>query len=691
MRQRILVACVLLAAAVPGLLFAPVFGLRPLVLPVLVVVLACYVVSEVCVWLPGLRPWRPVLGFVVGLLAVAEVTFGGVPTGATLRAVGEGLTRSWQLTLQSTWPARPDAELLFFVPMIVLLAAVLGVELLRWPTLAVVPSGCALVLSQAFAAVSGTVATVVGLAYAMIIAGVFMASRRGAAVLIVPTVVLGVAAAVGVTAVDQGSRPAYSLQETHSTPVQLARQVSPLTEVAARMRTPDTPVFSYTSADPVDRWRIVVLTGFNGVTWTPTDQFRRIGSRIPTSASVTVPTTEHSARISVPAADSVWVPSQAMPASVTGTAPLVDPASGMLALPDRAGAVDYGLSWQEPRVSPDELRNAAIDPTVPLGDLGVIPPGIADLARTATGGQRPSFLTAALLERYLSQNYGTAVGADLPTGSGWPQLRDFLLTTKRGTSEQFAAAYVALARIVGIPARIAVGYRAPRATAGSRVVVHNGDVLAWPEVAVAGVGWVPLDPAGAASGASPAAAGLAQAAAKVVTDLPPTPKVPDPVATPDSPSGPDGPFPTGTVLLGLLALVLLVGTGIPLWKLVRTVRRRRHTGERGVVAAWREARDLLRAHGAAVTAGMTVRDAARTVTDQSVVDGLARLARQMDIALWSGADADTDTVADAWAAVGSIRRGLAGRPLRARIRALFDLRTVRDPSRSIAGTLPWIG
>ena len=73
---------------------------------------------------------------------------------------------------------------------------------------------------------------------------------------------------------------------------------------------------------------------------------------------------------------------------------------------------------------------------------------------------RPAFQTALVLERYLRENYQLATGADLPSGNGWPQLSTFLLDTKRGTTEQFAAAYVVLARMIGLPARIAVGYRA---------------------------------------------------------------------------------------------------------------------------------------------------------------------------------------------------------------------------------------
>jgi hypothetical protein len=95
-----------------------------------------------------------------------------------------------------------------------------------------------------------------------------------------------------------------------------------------------------------------------------------------------------------------------------------------------------------------------------------------------------------------------------------------------------------------------------------------------------------------------------------------------------------------------------------------------------VVAAWWEARDLLRAHGTPVSPGTTVRDLAGTVGENPIVEGLLALAGQVDAALWSGATANEGTVAAAWAAVRDIRRNLAGRPLRVRVRALFDPRSL---------------
>jgi hypothetical protein len=676
---RVHAVWLLLATAVPGLLFAPVFGLWALVAPVVGVVVACYVVFELCLRFPALQPWRPLLALVAGALALVELalfdtTLSGLPTTSSLTRLAAGVTDSWQLTLQSTWPVRPEADLLLFVPLLVLFTALVGIELLRWPAAAVLPSLVLLLVSQSFIAVSGTVATLVALAYAVVVAGLFISPARSAVAL---TVGLSVVAGVATMVVPTG--PAYSVRQNQFAQVPLPREVSPLAEVAARLADPDKEVFRYTSDAPVDRWRLVVLDGFDGVTWTTSDRYRRLGAEIGPPTGMTVPTTQQSARLSVPG-DGRWLPSQAMPTSVDGTVrPFVDQDTGTLLLPERGGPVEYELRWREPVGDLTGLADAAVSSDVPTGDLGTVHDEITRLARTATKDARPTLRTALVLEQYLSENYKVATGSELPTGSGWTHLREFLQDTKRGTSEQFAASYVVLARIVGIPARLAVGYRAPREPVDGETVVRNKDVLAWPEVAVDGVGWVPLDPAGTASDAGPAPTKLAEVMAKARAELPPpNEKLPDPpVVAPEPVDEGRSWTGVGTLALwglaGLLALLVVVLLGIPVAKLVRTARRKRFTGVRGVVGAWWEARDLLRAHGTRITPGMTARDLA-AVSGGSVVDSLHRLAVHLDTALWSGAGADEGTVKAAWKAVAEIRRTLAGRSIGARIRAVFAIR-----------------
>ncbi len=702
MSTRVSVLAVLVVAAGPGLLFAPVFGIGALALPLALVAAAGFAVSELCRRLPGLVPWRPVLVLVVGLLALSEATLfpttvAGVPTAETGRALLAGVTESWQLTLQSTWPARPDPELMLFVPLAALAAVVLGLELLRWPLLALLPGVAMVVLSQAYVSLTGLTAMLAAFAFALA-AGLLLSTSDGpddavptsrrrsfvAFALVVPTVVLAVAGAVLATVVHPVDRPAVSLRDKQFVPLPPDRVASPLDELTDRMQEPGDPVFTYSSEAPVDRWRLAVLDRFDGVTWTPSAQPRRMGAEL--RPVLDVPRAEYTATIRYPETETPWLPSQALPASVRGMAPLVDETSGTLLAYDRTGPVSYELTWWEPRPDPAELRDAAIDPAARtgFGDLGQVPEGIADLARDAVRDDRPAFQTALVLEQFLRDNYRLATGDDLPSGSGWPQLSTFLLDTHRGTTEQFAAAYVVLARIVGIPARIAVGFRAPERT-GDDVVVRNSDVLAWPEVAVAGVGWVPLDPAGATSGKGTKPKGLAEATAEAREQLPPLEDVKDPELPENdqenegaAESG-GGPFPWAWVLGGAGALVVAWIAGVPLFRALRARRRRRRPGAAAVVGAWAEARDRLRAHGVPFTPGMTPRDLATATKDPLVTPGLQSLARAVDVALWSPTGPAPNTAAEAWAAVRTVRAGLAKRPFSARLRAALDPRTLVPP------------
>jgi hypothetical protein len=80
-----------------------------------------------------------------------------------------------------------------------------------------------------------------------------------------------------------------------------------------------------------------------------------------------------------------------------------------------------------------------------------------------------------------------------------------LLTYHHGTSAQFATAFALAARMMGLPARIAVGYL-PGRLVGDTDTVTDADAFAWPQVLLTGVGWVDFDPTPTAgsSAASPA-------------------------------------------------------------------------------------------------------------------------------------------------------------------------------------------
>ncbi|MFJ1760491.1 transglutaminaseTgpA domain-containing protein [Amycolatopsis sp. NPDC088138] len=652
---------VVAAIAVAGLLFGPVFGWTPVLLPVLVTAAVLFGVAQLCELRPGLATWRPVLLVVAGLLAVVGTTLVPMSVVDIPAALGTGVTRSWRLVLQSTWPARPDPALLVFVPLLVVLAGTAALELLsrlRRPLAALAPSVVVLVLSQLYSAASGLTALVAAVAYfACVLAACVTARVFTAAVPLTALVAVVLAGTLP-------SAAAYSLQEQEAPRVDV-RTASPLDEIAARLARPDVPVFDVRGTSP-DRWPLVVLDDFDGVEWTAGHDYRRLGRELlPPPA---VPVRRDSAEISVRPGQGPWLPSQPLPAAVTGADPLVEETEGSLLAPVPDAPTTYSLSWWTPEVS----AATRLDGSAPggLADVGAVPDGIPELAAQAVHGLRPTFESALVLERFFRDGYRRATGTALPAGHGWPQLRDFLLVTKRGTSEQFAAAYVALARIVGIPARLVVGYRPPPGA----TTVRNGDVLAWPEVAVTGVGWVPLDPSGSASSSS----GLAGLTDRARAALPPSQELKDPpVAPPTAPVSPAAAsgsfsFPFGVVLVVLGLLLVLWLVGVPSAKTLRAWRRRSRAGAGAVRGACEEVRDRLRDRRVPLRPGMTLRDYAGLVP--SAGGGLAELSSVVDSALWSGRPAG-DEAGRAWAAVRAVRAGLRGGVV-ARVRGALNPRSL---------------
>jgi hypothetical protein len=78
-------------------------------------------------------------------------------------------------------------------------------------------------------------------------------------------------------------------------------------------------------------------------------------------------------------------------------------------------------------------------------------------------------------------------------------LLEFLTTRRRGDCQQFAWAYAVLARLVGIPSRVVVGYTAGSQNANGRWLVTTADAHAWPELYFASVGWIRFEPTPAGS------------------------------------------------------------------------------------------------------------------------------------------------------------------------------------------------
>jgi hypothetical protein len=233
------------------------------------------------------------------------------------------------------------------------------------------------------------------------------------------------------------------------------------------------------------------------------------------------------------------------------------------------------------------------------------------------------------------------------------------------TEEQTVAAFVIMARSLGYPARVAVGYRVdPKSAVDGTYTVQMNQADAWAEVAFAGQGWVPFSPTAPREGQPPppppAPPGNDQGRPEVV----------DPGTT-----GPEValPAPSGlalswalvlTILVPLLIIGALLGAVVAAKQLRRRRRSTRGNTAQRIVGAWREGTNRLRESGFAVPPTLTPSEVGRRTGERfgaeagSSVSSMSPLVAE---AVYAAELPDEDAVVRAWDLEAELRSILDGR------------------------------
>ena len=236
-------------------------------------------------------------------------------------------------------------------------------------------------------------------------------------------------------------------------------------------------------------WRVVVLNRFDGRRW------ERMGQEPPSAAS------EAPVR---GGRDQLWLaePSRLplLPWSGRGQ-PLqsgLRVGSGGELLNDRPpnerrayslGGTDRSGAWQSRPPSPVALASALAYPAGANPRLEALGQG---WARELPAVQRLEAARAWFQGQPF--RYSLQPGA-LPREA---PLDGFLFESQVGFCEHYAAAYAALMRAAGVPARVVAGYQGgrwvPQLGGGGYLDVRQSDAHAWSEVWLEGVGWQRVDP-----------------------------------------------------------------------------------------------------------------------------------------------------------------------------------------------------
>jgi hypothetical protein len=248
---------------------------------------------------------------------------------------------------------------------------------------------------------------------------------------------------------------------------------------------------------------------------------------------------------------------------------------------------------------------------------------VAQLASTQTRGLATDYERALALEAFFRSSGRFEYSTDVAPGHGATALAAWLLDPaspnyRRGYCEQFATAMAVMARQIGIPSRVVLGFTPGAPTTDGRVLVRDRNAHAWVELWMDAQGWVQFDPTPRGDGVNPsAAAGLGFPvdayldAASGESALPgpgslPTPntspiprdlELPPPVGiAPGERPIPIPDIPAWVIVVAGGAAALLVA--VPAAKAIRRRRRLRRLRGGDIAAAWIEAVDRLTDLGA---------------------------------------------------------------------------------------------
>jgi transglutaminase-like putative cysteine protease len=200
-------------------------------------------------------------------------------------------------------------------------------------------------------------------------------------------------------------------------------------------------------------------------------------------------------------------------------------------------------------------------------------------ARLTEGKETPYDKATAITDYLRSEITYSKVVSRPPFGADI--LEWFLLDYKQGYCNYYATAEVILLRVVGIPARMVVGFAEGEKDAGqpNSRTVHQKDAHAWPEVYFPGTGWVEFEPTSAQpvitrpSGIIPLFNNSQNPASNILPDLDdgqatsqpvsPTPVVEEPLA-PESAGADESAAPIFVILL--FGLIILGLSGFLFWR-----------------------------------------------------------------------------------------------------------------------------
>ncbi|MFI9587247.1 DUF3488 and DUF4129 domain-containing transglutaminase family protein [Streptomyces sp. NPDC052236] len=158
---------------------------------------------------------------------------------------------------------------------------------------------------------------------------------------------------------------------------------------------------------------------------------------------------------------------------------------------------EYSVNSLLVNPTPEQLAEATSPPEALLREYTKVPrelPGVVrETALEVTQGATNNYERAVKLQDWFAVEGDFSYDTQVQSGTGVLAIRRFL-ANKEGFCVHFAFSMAAMARTLGIPARVAVGFTPGSPLADGTMSVGLRDAHAWPELYFEGVGWTRFEP-----------------------------------------------------------------------------------------------------------------------------------------------------------------------------------------------------
>ncbi|MFL6122481.1 DUF3488 and transglutaminase-like domain-containing protein [Actinophytocola sp.] len=450
----------------------------------------------------GARAARVPASFAVLAVLTAAVVgaYYAAPAAEPVRAVIDSVPR----LLTAPRPAPVTADLLVPGVLLVVVVSLVSALSVRARALVVPAVGGAVLYVAAALLTAGqadprgfgalVLLAVTGLGWVLVDRG-----RRRAPVVPQAVLVVGVAAvALAVTLLPAG-RP-FEPRDLVTPPVHDLPVANPLPRLASWAANGDTELFRVRGGETP--MRLIALADYTGATWRASTLYGPVGTVTTLDLPAGVRQVGTRVEVTIGNLTGPWLPTAGQPTATSAEDAVVDASSGSMVLPTGARqGFDYTVESTVDGPADVDLLTASVPDGGAAGRylaLPELPFAFAEYARRTVADARTPFEKAVAVEEVVRA--GRRPNAQAPVGSSYARLETFLFGAagtagaNEGTAEQFASAYAVLARAVGLPTRVVVGFQPVAPGPDGVAVVRGADATAWPEVYFTGWGWVPFDP-----------------------------------------------------------------------------------------------------------------------------------------------------------------------------------------------------